>query len=123
MTLGNMRANDVRSLAVSCWQCHHRGILSAELWPDHVPMPASGPRMMCTGAGAARGGLNAFRPAALILSLSVLFCSHVRKSRRTAPRRLDGPPEGAQSVPRDAPGADARRTAQGPPLSSETAIP
>jgi hypothetical protein len=24
MTLGNMRANGVRSLDVSCWQCHHR---------------------------------------------------------------------------------------------------
>jgi hypothetical protein len=26
MTLGNMRANGVRSLDVSCWQCHHRAI-------------------------------------------------------------------------------------------------
>jgi hypothetical protein len=23
MTLGNMRENGVRSLALSCWQCHH----------------------------------------------------------------------------------------------------
>jgi hypothetical protein len=30
MTLRNMRENGVRSLAVSCWQCHHRAILSAE---------------------------------------------------------------------------------------------
>jgi hypothetical protein len=30
MILGNMRANGVRSLAVSCWQCHHRAILRAE---------------------------------------------------------------------------------------------
>jgi hypothetical protein len=29
MTLGNMRANGVRSLDVCCWQCHHRAILSA----------------------------------------------------------------------------------------------
>jgi hypothetical protein len=43
MTLGNMRANGVRSLDVSCWQCHHRAILSAE--PDHVPVPSFGPRM------------------------------------------------------------------------------
>jgi hypothetical protein len=34
MTLGNMRANGVRSLAVSCWQCHHEAILSVEPWPD-----------------------------------------------------------------------------------------
>jgi len=38
MTLGNMRANGVRSLDVSCWQCHHRTILSADPWPDHVPV-------------------------------------------------------------------------------------
>jgi hypothetical protein len=30
VTLGNMRANGVRSLAVLCWQCHHRTILSAD---------------------------------------------------------------------------------------------
>jgi hypothetical protein len=39
MTLGNMRANGVRSLAVSCWQCHHEAVLSADPWPDHVPVP------------------------------------------------------------------------------------
>ena len=44
MTLGNMRANGVRSLDVSCWQCHHRTILSADPWPDHVPVPSFGPR-------------------------------------------------------------------------------
>jgi hypothetical protein len=30
MTLGNMRANGVRSLAVSCWQCHHQAVLGAD---------------------------------------------------------------------------------------------
>jgi hypothetical protein len=30
MTLGNMHANGVRSLAVSCWQCHHEAVLSAD---------------------------------------------------------------------------------------------
>jgi hypothetical protein len=34
MTLGNMRANGVRSLDVSCWQCHHRAILNADPWSD-----------------------------------------------------------------------------------------
>ncbi len=43
MTLGNMRANGVR--------CHHRAILSADSWPDHVPVPSFGPRMVCTGCG------------------------------------------------------------------------
>ena len=33
MTLGNMRANGVRSLDVSCWNCRHRAIISAE--PRH----------------------------------------------------------------------------------------
>src|SRR5271167_2361008 len=42
MTLANMRANGVRSLDVSCWQCHHKAILSAERWPDDVPVPAPG---------------------------------------------------------------------------------
>jgi hypothetical protein len=51
MTLGNMRANGVRSLDVSCWQCHHRAIMSAEPWPDSVPVPTFGPRMVCTKCG------------------------------------------------------------------------
>src|ERR1700682_5975836 len=51
MTLGNMRANGVRSLDVSCWQCHHRAILTADPWPDHVPVPTFGPRMVCTKCG------------------------------------------------------------------------
>jgi hypothetical protein len=51
MTLGNMRANGVRSLDVSCGQCHHRAILSADPWPDDVPVPTFGPRMVCTRCG------------------------------------------------------------------------
>jgi hypothetical protein len=51
MTLGNMRAHGVRSLDVSCWICHHRAILSAEPWPDNVPVPTFGPRMVCTSCG------------------------------------------------------------------------
>jgi len=51
MDLANMGANGVRSLDVSCWQCHHRAILSADPWPDHVPVPSFGPRMVCTRCG------------------------------------------------------------------------
>jgi hypothetical protein len=51
MTLGNMRANGVRSLDVSCSLCHHRAVLSADPWPDHVPVPMFGPRMVCTRCG------------------------------------------------------------------------
>ena len=48
MTLGNMRANGVRSLAVSCWQCHHQAALSADRWPDACRCPTFGPSMVCS---------------------------------------------------------------------------
>jgi hypothetical protein len=34
MTLGNMRANGVRSLVVACDLCHHE--TNADNWPDHI---------------------------------------------------------------------------------------
>jgi hypothetical protein len=49
--LGNMRANGVRSLDVTCWQRHHPAIMSADPWPDDVPVPTFGPRMVCTRCG------------------------------------------------------------------------
>jgi hypothetical protein len=36
MTLGNIRANGVRSLAVSCWKCHHRTIMSADVTVERL---------------------------------------------------------------------------------------
>ena len=50
MTLGNMRANDVRTLAVYCGgcQCHHEAIVDVSDYPDEVPVPSFGPRMVCT---------------------------------------------------------------------------
>jgi hypothetical protein len=42
MTLGDMRDNGVRSLFVSCWNCHHRAVLSADHWPDDAPVPMFG---------------------------------------------------------------------------------
>jgi hypothetical protein len=33
------------------WQCHHEAVLSVDRWPDHVPVPAFGPRMVCTRCG------------------------------------------------------------------------
>ena len=40
MTLGNMRANGVRSLDVSCWQCHHelRRDMSLESSTMFIPL-------------------------------------------------------------------------------------
>jgi hypothetical protein len=51
MTLGNMRQFGVRSLFVSCWQCHHATVLSADRWPDDAAVPTFGPRMVCTSCG------------------------------------------------------------------------
>jgi hypothetical protein len=46
MTLGNMRANGVRSLAVRCPLCRHTAVLAVDAWPDHVPTPSVAPRMV-----------------------------------------------------------------------------
>jgi hypothetical protein len=48
MTLGNMRELGVRSLDVSCWNCHHEAVLLADGWPGDVALPTFGPRMVCT---------------------------------------------------------------------------
>jgi hypothetical protein len=49
MTLGNMRENGVRSLAVYCLLCHHPA--GVDQWPDHVTVPSFGPRTVCTSCG------------------------------------------------------------------------
>jgi hypothetical protein len=54
MTLGNMRANGVRSLAVFCGGrfCDHSAIFDVSGYPDDLPVPAFRPRMVCTVCGA-----------------------------------------------------------------------
>jgi len=54
MTLGNMPANGVRTLAVRCdnWRCHHQAVLGVSGYGDAIPVPAFGPRMVCTACGA-----------------------------------------------------------------------
>jgi hypothetical protein len=46
MTLGNMRANGVRSLAASCLICHHHAVFAVDAWPDEVPVPSFAPGMV-----------------------------------------------------------------------------
>jgi hypothetical protein len=46
---GGCRPADPR--AVSCWQCHHETVISAAPRPDNVPVPAFGPRRVCTRCG------------------------------------------------------------------------
>jgi hypothetical protein len=50
MTLGNMRENGVRALAVYCERCHHDAVIDVSDYADDVPVPAFGPRMVCTRA-------------------------------------------------------------------------
>jgi hypothetical protein len=52
MTLGNMRSNGVRTLAIYCERCHHDAVLDVSHYPDELPVPNFGPRMVCTGCGA-----------------------------------------------------------------------
>ena len=55
MTLGNMRANGVRRLDVSCWECGHSAVLDVDGYGDDVPVPSFGPRLVCTKCGAIGG--------------------------------------------------------------------
>jgi hypothetical protein len=70
MSLANMRANGVHALAVWCDGLgrHHR-VLDVSGYPDDVPVPAFGPRMVCTVCGAigadARPNWNGRAPASL----------------------------------------------------------
>jgi hypothetical protein len=52
MTLGNMRANGVRSLKVHCWVCGHDAVLNSERWSDDLPLPKFTSRMACTRCGS-----------------------------------------------------------------------
>ncbi len=50
-SLGNMRHLGVRSLSISCLQCHHGAVLDVAPWPDDVVVPWFGPPMVCTKCG------------------------------------------------------------------------
>jgi len=53
MTLGNMRANGVRTIAVWCSArgCGHHHIIDVERYGDDVPVPWFGPRLRCERCG------------------------------------------------------------------------
>ena len=53
MTLGNMRANGVRTLAVWCLgrNCGHSSVLDIAGYPDDVLVPSFGPRLRCERCG------------------------------------------------------------------------
>ncbi len=51
MTLANRRANGVRSLCVTCEVCHHYAVMTVDAFGDATPVPAFGPRMVCTHCG------------------------------------------------------------------------
>ena len=53
MTLGNMRANGVRTLAVWCsgCGCDHYRVLEVSTYADNVPVPSFGPRLRCERCG------------------------------------------------------------------------
>ena len=51
MTLANMRANGVRSLLVYCTACPRTVVFNVDVYPGTLPVPAFGPRMVCTGCG------------------------------------------------------------------------
>ena len=51
MTLSNMRAQGVRSLWVVCELCHQEAVVHVGGYGDAVPVPAFGPRMVCTRCG------------------------------------------------------------------------
>ena len=49
MTLGNMRANEVRTLDAWCSArgCNHHSIVDVNKLADDVPVPSIGPRLRC----------------------------------------------------------------------------
>jgi hypothetical protein len=53
MTLGNMRANGVRTLESWCLGrgCNHHGVVDVSRFGDDVPVPGFGPRMRCVECG------------------------------------------------------------------------
>lgn len=54
MTLGNMRANGVRRLCVTCLTCHHEAVVDVDAYPDDLSVPWFDDKLVCTACGTAR---------------------------------------------------------------------
>jgi hypothetical protein len=52
MTAGNMRANGVRNIMVSCSDCHHEALLNVDHMPDHVEIHSLDSRLVCNKCGS-----------------------------------------------------------------------
>ena len=53
ITLGEMRAGDVRGLLIYCsdYKCSHSTAISGDRWPDHVRLSDIEPRFTCQACG------------------------------------------------------------------------
>jgi hypothetical protein len=53
MTIGNMRENGVRSLAVWCLgrDCEHQTVLDADHMAADIEIPSIGPKLRCSRCG------------------------------------------------------------------------
>ena len=56
MTLGNMRRQGVRGLAVYCLNhaCRHRTVINVDEYADEIEVPSFGLRMKCSKCGGRR---------------------------------------------------------------------
>ncbi|HSV23639.1 MAG TPA: hypothetical protein VLJ17_11490 [Xanthobacteraceae bacterium] len=87
MTLGNMRANGVRSLSVYCIAGHHEAVLDVERWPDHVLVPRMF-RTHCRMIGAdARPNWKEHRPRESLTGTQWRNSKSSRPRHRARPAR------------------------------------
>jgi hypothetical protein len=59
MDLTNMRQNGVRSVHVSCLDCHHKALLNVDSYPGHVRVKSFEGCMRCNECGSRRTDVRA----------------------------------------------------------------